>query len=126
MTRRTALSLVFVGLSLAACDPSDPCDPGYYSDHFFCLQIDASVGFLPDEDAGGPDPSKNTAHGTPCSKPSDCGGEAPVCGAPQLPVCTTVECLVDGKDMCPSGWTCLDVTRYAAMLPVTSVCVMLP
>jgi hypothetical protein len=125
MTRRSALFFVLGALALAACDPSNPCDPGYYSDHFFCLQIDASAGFMTDEDAGS-DSGKNTAHGTPCSKQSDCGGEAPVCGAPQLPVCTSVECMVDGKDTCPSGWTCLDVTRYATNLPVSSECVMLP
>lgn len=124
-----SLGLVVVTL-LFACDPEHPCDPGYRADHGVCLK--ESVAVRPDADGGsddgGPVPSFGAAEdvfGRTCEKASDCGGKAPVCGAPMLPLCTAVNCL-EGDSECPDDWTCLDVSSWERPVPeIKSICVKL-
>jgi hypothetical protein len=117
--------------ALAGCDPSDACDRGYYADHGFCYLSDGGFDWVSDaqttdgEDGGAPTQNPNAKFGTPCTLQSECGGTAPVCGGPMLPVCTQINCL-DDSTLCPDGWTCIDVTKYMASAPgVNSVCINL-
>jgi hypothetical protein len=111
-------------LASAACDPEDPCDKGYRADHGFCWLLDAGNDWYGDpevDDAGVPKSNPDATFGTECMLQSDCGGDAPVCGGPMLPICTVTNCENTG---CPNGWTCIDVTKYMASAPgVTSVCI---
>ena len=103
-----------------ACDPDDPCDPGYYADHGACLMPPPKR-----EDAGlvdGAVPFNESDFGYVCSSNADCGGSAPTCGAPQLPICTAVNCLA-GATRCPTGWNCLDISAWTPDPSVQSVCV---
>jgi hypothetical protein len=130
--------LIVIALAFTAaasgCDPSDPCDPGYYEEHGACYpepvvqdaggdaQLDPG-----DEDAGGTPDAEAPADpyegfGDPCEEQSDCP-EALVCGAPQLALCTQVNCL-DDSTVCPPGWTCFDTMGMSPDPSVTSVCLM--
>ena len=118
------LAAVSCWFGLLACDPENACDSGYYADHGYCLRhvmLDASVA----EDGGEIMQNPNATFGTSCTSHSDCGGEAPVCGGPLLPVCTTINCLDTGEDICPAPWTCVDVTKYMPGPGVTHTCVKL-
>lgn len=46
--------------------------------------------------------------GKSCTTASDCGGNAPICGAPQLPVCLNIMCSTGevNAGICPATWTC--------------------
>ena len=133
----------WVGLSLVlsllggACDPSDPCDSGYYEEHGACYPIRMPVsdgggdgdGDGDDEDAGG-EPSDAEAPSDPyegfgdeCEEQSDCPNGL-VCAAPQLPYCTQVNCM-DDADICPPEWTCFDTMGMSPDPSVTSVCLNL-
>jgi hypothetical protein len=121
--------LTVASVSSFACDPDDPCDPGYYADHGVC------VGILempePKADGGSDDAGPNhgfanddTDFGRACELDSDCGGKAPACGAPMLPLCTAVNC-IQGEAQCPPAWTCLDISNWdeRPYLEVLSICV---
>ena len=122
---------LWLGLALlGACDPDDACEDGYYADHGICYLEDAATGLVPtdasaSDDGGAPASDPNATFGKPCREQSDCGGVAPVCGGRDLPVCTNINCL--DKPICPSGWLCIDVTKYDPPPPagVNSVCVNL-
>ena len=110
------------------CDPSDPCDTGYYEDHGGCYPFDASPPTNPDDqDSGtdGPGGNPNATFGTKCNNDSDCSEVAPSCGAPMFPVCTAINCHAQAVNPCPATWTCLDVTAYSPDPTVTTVCVQL-
>jgi hypothetical protein len=121
----TLAALASVGV-LAGCDPKHPCDKGYYADHGFCYLMDAGNDWYLDasidgEDGGVVPQNPNAMYGSPCKLQSDCGGEAPVCGGPMLPLCTTINCESAG---CPVGWSCIDVSKYPGVAPgVISVCI---
>jgi hypothetical protein len=121
------LCLLLCCCALWACDPEDACDKGYYADHGYCYVSDAQTDLMvvdgSDGDGGEPAHDPNATFGKPCSLQSDCGGIAPVCGGPMLPVCTNINCLETGKDTCPTGWTCVDVTKYAPSPGVNSACI---
>jgi hypothetical protein len=119
-------------LGLVGCDPEDACDRGYREDHGYCYFADAGYDNLSDaqlgggDDSGEPTGNPNAMFGTPCTLQSDCGGVAPVCGGPMLPICTDINCLDTGANTCPNGWQCIDVTKYMATAPgVKSVCINL-
>ena len=121
--------IIFILLSAAACDPDDPCDPGYYADHGLCV-LDTDTprpeadGGAEDDDAGG-FANDDGDFGRPCETQEDCGGKAPECGAPQLPLCTAINCL-QGESQCPANWTCLDISNWERPYPyVLSICVKL-
>lgn len=120
---------------LGACDPDDPCDPGYYPDHGACLRTAASPdagsagrAAEADADAGesyGAKPPFNAADfGTACSTDADCRGSAPVCGGAMFPICTAVNCK-DGSVACPESWTCLDIAAFSPDPTIRSACVQL-
>lgn len=117
---------------LFACDPEHPCDPGYKADHGLCLRENGGSGPEADggsEDAGPSDSSYDnddeSAFGRTCEKMSDCGGKAPICAAPMLPLCTAVNCM-QGESKCPGDWTCLDVSTWDRPdTSVKSICVKL-
>lgn len=129
-----SLILVLAGV---ACDPSDPCDSGYYEEHGACYPIRTTAdagdgdgdGDGDDEDAGG-GPTDAAAPSDPyegfgdeCGEQSDCANGL-VCGAPQLPYCTQVNCM-DDLDTCPPEWTCFDTMGMSPDPSVTSVCLNL-
>lgn len=123
--RIIALACVLWSCAIAACDPSDPCDPGYFEDHGYCYLLDGGFDWRDaalDED-GGADSNPNATFGSPCVKQSDCGGIAPICGGPMLPLCTQIQCL--DTTLCPAGWQCFDITKYAQEIApgVTSACI---
>jgi hypothetical protein len=111
--------------ALVACDPDNPCgDPSYYADHGMCLRVVHPADGGADDDAG-PDAARpDTEFGAPCTTSADCGGRAPVCGAPMLPVCTVTNCL-EKNLACPPTWTCFDVSAWTTDPEVQSVCVRL-
>jgi hypothetical protein len=124
---KNALHLVswLLALPLSAplmqgCWDSDPCDPGQIVKDNLCY--DPPPPPPPKVDAGplpeGSVPPQDT-FGKSCSTQTDCaGGNAPVCGAPQLPICTQIDCQSGeaNQGVCPSGWQCLTVP------PNPSVC----
>jgi hypothetical protein len=122
------LGLVLGCCLLWACDPDDACDKGYYADHGYCYVTDAQTDLMvvdgsADGDGGVPEQDPNAKFGKPCSLQSDCGGIAPVCGGPMLPVCTDINCMESGRDTCPTGWLCVDVTKYSPAPGVVSACI---
>ena len=131
MRATRAWYVVFVlGAFAFACDPENPCDPGYYADHGVCLRtVEAPRD---DADGGADDSGANeyaggdeSAFGRPCQTREDCGGSAPECGGPMLPMCTAVNCQ-QGASRCPADWTCLDVSGLDRPDPeVKSLCIRL-
>ena len=119
-----------VAAAAVACDPDDPCDPGYYADHGLCVRITTTPepeadGGADDAGPGGGFANDDSDFGRPCEVQEDCGGKAPDCGAPQLPLCTAVNCL-QGQSQCPASWTCLDISSWERPYPdIKSLCVRL-
>jgi hypothetical protein len=131
MNQRWSFVCAAVSLSLGslACDPSDPCDPGYYADHGACYRQatgDASTQDAATLDAAAPDAATASyeGFGKSCSKASDCSGAASSCGAPMSPMCTAINCLKMPK-ICPPDWQCIDVSAFSPDPNVTSACVKL-
>jgi hypothetical protein len=127
------IALFWVGLG--ACDPSDPCDDGYHEVHGACYKDaelrDASVP-SDDEDGGDEDSADAEApspadlyefFGDDCSDESGCP-QALICGAPELPVCTQVNCLQD-EALCPPDWACTDISAFSPDPDVTSICLQM-
>lgn len=132
--RRVSVTVFAVGFALAlgACDPKHPCDPGYYADHGACYTKntahDAAVSGDASSDAAaseGPAKDKYAGFGRGCEKASDCPETAPSCLAPQLPICTVLNCLGKGSDICPPNWKCMDVKGISPDPSVESVCLNL-
>lgn len=137
MTRAQLLrtfAVLLLGLA-SACDPSDPCDSGYYEEHGACYPVRMPAGDGggdgdgdADEDAGA-DPSDAATSGDPyegfgdeCSEAEPDCPNGLVCAAPQLPYCTQVNCLSDDS-ICPPDWTCYDAMGASPDPSVTSACV---
>jgi hypothetical protein len=128
-TRALMLVLsVFGGALVPACDPDQPCDPGYYADHGLCLRVlgtpnaDADGG-SDDAGPGAGFANDDSDFGRPCAVAEDCGGKAPECAAPMLPLCTAVNCL-QGESQCPATWTCLDISSWERPYPeIKSICI---
>ena len=131
-------------LALApACQPKDPCDPGYRVEHGECYAIkkrakpDAGTHkpSQGDDDAGTastqtPADAATAAPADPfegvgrnCAKASDCPASL-TCGAPNLPMCLKTNCLGDPNG-CPPDWMCIDVGAASPFPSITSVCLML-
>jgi hypothetical protein len=126
-SRSSLFALVALSLAAAACDPEHPCERGYHADHGACYLDDAGIGpgdASSDEDAAaGGGGGEATGFGKACTTMADCGGDAPLCGGAMLPFCTAVDCMADGKDLCPSGWRCLDVSQFSPDPNIKTVCV---
>jgi hypothetical protein len=120
------IMLVLGCCAAAACDPDDACDPGFYADHGYCYLSDGGPSPFSDTgldaDSGELIQNPNATHGMSCVEQSDCGGVAPACGGPMLPICTSINCLTGGSG-CPPGWLCVDISKYEPAPGVTSVCV---
>lgn len=135
MLRTQVLGLLIVAaLAGVACDPSDPCDPGYYEEHGACYQIrvpvDAASGDGDGDDDGGSDPGDAEVPSDPyegfgdaCEEQADCANDL-ICGAPQLALCTQVNCMED-PTICPPDWVCFDTMGQSPDPSVTSVCLNL-
>lgn len=98
---------------LGACWETDMCDPGQILKDNVCYPAPPPPP-PPKEGGAGED-----TFGKTCSTQEDCaGGNATICGAPQLPMCTQINCQAgeENQGICPSGWTCLTVP------PNPSVC----
>lgn len=127
---RLRIGLAAALLGAPACLPKDLCDPGFNEDHGACYPLtsidggvlDASLSADAGSDAGagsgGSDPS--ATHGKVCSSQADCGGIAPSCGYPQLPYCTSNNCM--SGTPCPNNWKCFDIRAIYQIPGVDSVC----
>lgn len=127
MTSRVGVRMLFLLLACGpwSCAPSDPCDPGYYADHGACLRM--APNKMNEHDAGTSDAAAafdESDFGYSCTTDADCGGSAPACGAPRLPICTAINCL-NGQSRCPTDWMCLDVSAWTPDPKIQSVCVKL-
>ena len=115
-----AASVVGVG-----CWPARPCDPGQRVVEDQCEAPPAAAAAAPGDagDSGaevgdsssgaheGGEAAVATTFGRTCTTAAECaGGDAPVCGAPQVPVCTQTDCLPGQAHagVCPTGWMCFD------------------
>ena len=104
------------GAALVGCWEGNPCDPGQVVRLDQCVAAPTAPAASPDAggesaDATGVDALVDN-FGMTCASASDCaGGTAPVCGAPQLPVCTQVFCQAGEANagVCPTGWQCVAV-----------------
>lgn len=112
---------LLVVLALGACNPSDRCDPGYTVDHAACVP---NRPMNADDGDAGPKRFNDdyTDFGLSCATSADCGGAAPFCAAPNLPVCTQLDCLGNGK-ICPPDWLCMDVSAFSPDPRVSSLCI---
>jgi hypothetical protein len=95
------------------------CDPGQIVRDNVCYA--APVKAPPKVDAGPSDGAAATldTFGKSCQAAADCaGGNASICGAPQLPICTQINCDSGevNEGICPTGWQCLTIA------PNPSVC----
>ncbi|HKU40357.1 MAG TPA: hypothetical protein VJR89_19485 [Polyangiales bacterium] len=129
MSLRTVQLGVLLALccsSLWGCDPEDACDKGFKADHGYCYPLDGGTGLVfPDggdiEDGSTIMQDPNATFGKPCTEQSDCGGVAPLCGGTMFPFCTNINCM--GMEICPSGWVCVDTTKYYQAPGVDSACI---
>jgi hypothetical protein len=121
-------SLLLLGpLLLAALDGcgSDRCEPGYYLDHNVCYQSAASAGAAGETGgAGAPscdDPSLTT-FGADCRLATECVCDSDFCAANPGTVgfCTRTGCDAD-PSVCPSGYSCMDLSVISPSLP--AICV---
>ena len=55
-----------------------------------------------------------SSFGKTCGAMTDCGGDAPICGAPQLPYCTQINCQPGEANAgsCPADYTCFTAPGY--------------
>ena len=75
---------------------------------------DAGEAGADGEAMGAPEAAAPSNFGKPCAAMADCGGDAPVCAAPQLPYCTQIHCMPGEANagVCPAGYTCFSVPGY--------------
>jgi hypothetical protein len=122
------LALLCASLLLLACDPEPGCDPGYIPDHGLCVlptkppPVDDADGGSEGADSGSPFANDDSDFGRACEVQSDCGGNAPECAAPWLPLCTAVNCM-QGTSQCPVDWMCVDISKWDRPFPeILSIC----
>ena len=105
------------GLFAFGCWASNPCEPGdtimMDSCYPAAAKPPAKTDAGPEVTGDGSAPAtKEASFGKTCAAASDCAAGSPICGAPQLPYCTQINCQ-DGEEnagACPSsGWQCLKV-----------------
>lgn len=121
-----------------ACMVDNPCGAGLYeTPGYRCAPLpaapasDAGPGEggaavapdAPDADGGGGDAeasapvepaSATSSFGKTCGAMTDCGGDAPICPAPQFPYCTQIHCEAGEANagVCPTGFTCVRLPGY--------------
>jgi hypothetical protein len=129
---RAGALIALLSAGQSACDPSDPCDPGYHEVHGACYKDDEPRD-ASDDPSGGEDGGHEADAASPdspealyeffgddCSDESGCP-DALICGAPELPMCTQVNCL-DDESLCPPDWTCTDISAFSPDPNVASIC----
>jgi hypothetical protein len=133
LTRASARRLGFglIGLlsafalgTLPSCHDDEPCDPGQEYLNSSCFPIKtgsggSSTGTGGANGAGGDSTGETSQFGKTCATAQECAGDAPICAAPQLPVCTQINCAAgeENEGACPPDWTCLMIA------PNPSACV---
>lgn len=136
------VSIILIGGACACADQAS-CDSDQELTNGACIPIAPDAGMGTDgavDDAavadggdaageGGSDAmmcSDGVALGDPCSdgtNHTDCGCEAPYCAlqpGSTTGTCTRTGCIED-PGVCPSGWTCIDLSAFSPDLP--SICV---
>lgn len=111
---RFALGAVLAAASaaLAACEDDSPCDPGQVYRNSACYPAPTATGGStgnPGDGAAGETSGETSQFGKSCTSQDECGGDAPICGAPQLPMCTQINC-AEGEanaGACPPDWMCI-------------------
>jgi len=111
-----AACLILAAAVATGCFVSDPCGSGLVEQPNGNCAAPAADASAPVAEAGVTAPdgaaaeaSAPTTFGKTCSAQIDCGGDAPICGAPYLTYCTQINCAVGeaNANACPSGWTCV-------------------
>lgn len=112
------LALCLLAIAFAGCfSESERCDPDQRYSYGLCYQIDAAVT----QEAGSDASFEHFAE--VCTGDTDCVAPTNFCAKyPSDPsgYCTRTGCLTD-MAICPSGWSCLDLTVYAPGLP--AICI---
>jgi len=125
-TKRTSFALLgamafsLAGLALSACQDDDPCDEGQVYKYAGCVPLPKATGGSTGSGGGSGDPEAGggsggaptqaeSQFGKACADATECGGDAPLCGAPQLPICTQILCLPGemNEGACPADWMCI-------------------
>jgi|CZKU01.1.fsa_nt_gi hypothetical protein len=121
---RTVVSAIILGLGSGAggCWASDPCDPGQVVRFDSCFPGPVATADASGEGGAGEGGSTEggasdggavpSSFGKTCSTATDCAAGSPICGAPQLPYCTQINCQAGEANAgaCPTtGWQCLKV-----------------
>ncbi len=122
-----SLSVLFL---TAGCWAKDPCGPGFViQPNYTCLAIVAPADAAPEATApagdaatatdggsegGAAEAAAQSQFGKTCAAMTDCGGDAPICGAPQLPYCTQIDCQPGEANAgaCPADYTCFTAPGY--------------
>lgn len=115
--RRPILFVVF--FLVGACDPENPCPPGWNAVRGACFDPDAAVDTGTPQTCDPEDPY--SGFGVTCAEQDSCECAADVCNT-NSGVCTRINCH-DDASICPSGWTCLTLPRLPEVPPdVLSMC----
>jgi hypothetical protein len=133
----------FLGLLAAWSCGGDKCDPGYELSNHTCVPAapssggsssagesssDGSAGENSDSGGNAGDgapaggaPSCSTTFGDSCTEAGNCSCDTNFCAAMpgQTGFCTHDGCLED-PDVCPDGWSCMDLSSF---VPDLSMCV---
>jgi hypothetical protein len=134
-------ALVVMAALASACWAKDPCGEGMFlltegncaalpgaadaapeSGPLVALGNDggdaASDGGDGGSDATSPvEAAATSSFGKTCAAMTDCGGDAPICGAPQLPYCTQINCQPGEANAgaCPADFTCITPPGYPSV-----------
>ena len=118
-----AVTIVFgLGSFAGGCWASDPCEPGQVVRFDSCFPGPVATPDASGEGGAGEGGSSEgsaseggaapSSFGKTCSTSTDCAAGSPICGAPQLPYCTQINCQAGEANAgaCPAtGWQCLKV-----------------
>jgi hypothetical protein len=114
--------LVAVPAAGLGCQPTNACGAGFaQGEDEQCRPVaspsadagipptDGGNGVVEDAAADAPTAPSGSSFGKTCASMADCGGDAPICGAPQLPMCTQIMCQAGEANAgaCPADFTCL-------------------
>lgn len=102
---RASIIAAIAAIAAAGCEPeSERCDPDQRYLYGLCYAIDAA---------------SNAPFGDVCSASTDCPTPTDFCAkqpADPTGYCTRTGCLAD-PGRCPTGWSCVDLSVFAAGLP---------
>jgi hypothetical protein len=139
LARTRGLLLASVSLSVAVwqgCAEYASCDPGYEVRNGSCVSLappppsasgEGGAGGAPDDPSACDSASPGTGtFGAACTdgvNHSDCACPAPICAmepGQATGFCTQIHCDV-GAPVCPSGWSCFDLSAIDPSYPTTCV-----